>query len=236
MLLRIVTSGAVVNFLLVAVGGLFGCLLKKGIPERIRTTLMHGMALCVMFIGISGLFEDNINTLNIILSCASGAVIGELINFDRLVQRLSDALEGLFNRKKASGGQVKISEGFSTATLVFCVGAMTVIGSINSGISGDNATLYSKALIDCITAAVFASTLGFGVALSAVSVLVIEGGLTLFASAVAPVLTTNIIAHMSVVGSILIIALALNMLKLTSIKIMNLIPAVFMPLILCLVI
>lgn len=229
--LNILKSGAVVNFFLVIVGGCVGMLLRKGIPERVRDTLMKGMAFCVMYIGISGLFEDNINPLIVVISTGIGAVLGELIDIDRLVNRLGQKIENRFSR-----GETGIAEGFVSATLLFCVGAMTVVGSIDSGISGDNTTLYSKSVIDCISGAVMASAMGAGVPIAAIPVLVIEGGLTLLASFVEPLLTDRIIAHMSVIGSMLIIAIAFNMLDLgkTRIKVMNLLPAVFLPMLFCL--
>lgn len=227
---RILTSGAVVNFVLVIIGALVGLLLKRGIPQRVRDTLMKGMSLCVLFIGVKGLFEDNINILIVIISTAVGAVIGELADFDRMINRLGDTIEKKFSRS----GESKIAEGFVTTTLLFCVGAMTVVGSIDSGISGDNMTLYSKSVIDGISAAVFASALGAGVLISAVSVLFIEGGLTLLAFALEPILSDRLVAHMSVIGSLLIVAISLNLMGLTKIKVMNLLPAVFIPVILCL--
>lgn len=230
-LLRIFTSGAVVNFLLVIVGAAVGMLLKKGIPDRLRDTLTKGVALCVLYIGVTGFFEDNINVLIVVISCALGAIIGELCDLDKLVNKLGDSIQHKFSKDKDS----HIAEGFVSATLLFCVGAMTVVGSIDSGISGDNVTLYSKSLIDAVSAAVLASTLGVGVMFSAAAVLVIEGGLTLLATVVEPVLTTEIVSHMSVIGSLLIAAIALNMLGITKIKVMNLIPAIFIAIPLCLV-
>lgn len=226
---RVLASGAVVNFFIVILGSLIGLLFKKGIPERVKNTLMNGMALCVIYIGITGLFEKGANVIVIIISFALGAVIGELIDFDRLVNRLGERIE-----KKLCKGQANIAEGFVTATLLFCVGAMTVVGSIESGINGDNATLYSKSVIDCVSAAALTSGLGIGVMLACVPVLVIEGGLTLLAHFVSPVLTAEAVAQMSVIGSALIIALGLNMLGLTRIKVMNYLPSIFLPLILCL--
>lgn len=227
--IRIITSGAVVNFFLVILGCILGLLLKKGIPERVRTTLMNGMALCVMYIGITGLLEKGANIIIIILSFALGAIIGELLDLDRLVNNLGVSIEKKFS-KNSSG---KIAEGFVTATLLFCVGAMTVVGSIDSGISGDNSTLYSKSVIDCIAGMTLTATLGWGVGLACIPVLVIEGGLTLLAVVVAPILTTEIITQMSVIGSALIVALSLNMLGLTKIKVMNYLPCIFLPLLLC---
>ena len=228
---NILKSGAVVNFFLVILGGGFGMLLRSGIPEKIRDTLMKGMAFCVMYIGISGLFEDNINPLIVVISTGIGAVLGEVIDIDRWVNRLGQKIEDRFSR-----GSSGIAEGFVSATLLFCVGAMTVVGSIDSGISGDNTTLYSKSVIDCIAGAVLASAMGVGVPLAAIPVLIIEGGLTVLASFVEPILTDRIIAHMSVIGSMLIIAIAFNMLDLgkTRVKVMNLLPSVFLPMLFCL--
>ena len=225
----VITGGAVVNFFTVIAGTLIGMLFKKGIPERVKATLMNGMALCVLYIGITGLFEDGTNILIIIASFAIGAVVGELADFDGIVNRLGTGLE-----KSLGKGDTKIADGFVTATLLFCVGAMTVVGSIDSGISGDNSTLYSKSIIDGVSSVALTSSLGIGVMLSAIPVLVIEGGLTLLASVVSPILTEAAVAHMSVIGSMLLIAIALNMLGLTKIKVMNYLPSVFLPLIFCL--
>lgn len=230
MLERILTSGALVNFILVIIGGSIGMLVKSGIPERIRDALMKGMALCVLYIGVTGLFEDEINPIIIVLSLGLGAAMGELFDLDKQINRLA----GFIERKLSGGGaNGTIAEGFVSATLLFCIGAMTVVGSIDSGISGDNTTLYSKSLIDCIAASVLASSLGLGVVLSAFPVLFIEGLLTLLAAVVAPVLNARTVAHMSVIGSLLIIAISFNMLKITKIKVMNILPAVFIPLALC---
>lgn len=226
------TSGAFVNFILVIIGSSIGMLLRRGIPEKVQKTLVSAVALCVLYIGITGLFEENINVLIVIISMALGAIVGQLIDLDRLVNLLAQKIEAKV--KKDNGKSGKIAEGFVSATLLFCVGAMTVVGSIDSGVSGDNTTLYSKSVIDCISSAVLASSLGFGVMLSSLGVIAIEGGLTLLAHVVQPILTTEVVAHISVIGSLLIIAIALNMLEITKIKVMNIIPAVFLPILLCL--
>jgi uncharacterized membrane protein YqgA involved in biofilm formation len=160
------------------------------------------------------------------MSMAFGAIIGELLDLDRLVNKIGQKLEN-----KLGNSDTKIAQGFVTATLLFCVGAMTVVGSIESGISGDNSTLYSKAVIDGVSAIALASTFGIGVMLSAFSVLIIQGGITLLAVFIAPVLNEIALVQMSVIGSLLIIALGLNMLGITKIKVMNLLPAIFLPLI-----
>lgn len=227
---RVLLSGAVVNFVLVIIGSLLGLMFKKGIPERVRTTLMSGMALCVIYIGVTGLFEKNTNIIIIILSVAVGAVIGELVDLDRRINLLGERIETKFNK---NGGNTKIADGFVTATLLFCVGAMSIVGSIDSGISGDNSTLYSKSVIDCVSAMAFTSSLGIGVMLSAFPVIILEGSVALLANVIFPVLTDEGIANMSVIGSLLIIALALNMLGLTKIKVMNYLPSMLLPLIVC---
>lgn len=225
---RVLSSGAVVNFIIVIMGCLVGLLFKKGIPARLKTALMTGMALCVLYIGVTGLFETGANIIIIIISMGLGALLGELADLDRLVNNLGKKLENRLGK-----GETKIAEGFVTATLLFCVGAMTVVGSINSGLEGDNSTLYSKSIIDGVAAMALTSSLGIGVIFSALSVLVIEGSITLLAAFVAPILTDYSVAQMSVIGSLLIIALATNMLGLTKIKVMNYLPSIFLPLIIC---
>lgn len=223
---KIISSGAVVNFFLVILGAIIGLIAKKGIPKRVKTTLMHGMALCVIYIGITGLFEEQANIIVIIISFALGSFLGELANFDKIINDFGEKLE-----KKFSNGETKIAQGFVTATLLFCVGAMTVVGSIESGINGDNATLYSKGIIDCVAGAALTSSLGIGVLFACVPVLLIEGGLTLLATAVSPILTSIAVAQMSVIGSCLIIALGFNMLGITKIKVMNYLPSIFLPIV-----
>lgn len=227
---KILSSGAVVNFFLVIIGSLLGLLFKKGIPERIQQTIMTGMAFCVLYIGITGLFEKGANILVMIGCFAVGSIIGELLDLDKRVNNLGAFIEKKVQKK---GNDAKIAEGFVAATLLFCVGAMTIVGSIDSGINGDNTTLYSKSVIDCVAAVALTSSMGIGVIFAALSTLVIEGGLTLLAGVISPILNDYIIAQMSVIGSLLIIALALNMLKITKIKVMNFVPAILLPLLLC---
>ena len=229
---KIVSSGAVVNFFLVVLGSLLGLLFKKGLPQKIQQTLMTGMALCVLYIGITGLFEKDANILVMIVCFALGALIGELINLDLRVNQLGKWVEKKVTKNKQN---VSIAEGFVSATLLFCVGAMTIVGSIESGISGDNSTLYSKSVIDCVAAMALTSGMGIGVIFASLSTLVIEGTLTLLAGIISPILTDYIVAQMSVIGSLLIIALALNMLGITKIKVMNFVPAILLPILICLI-
>ncbi len=226
----VLLSGAVVNFFLVILGTVLGLLFKKGLPQKIQNVLMTGMAFCVFYIGVTGIFDQKANILVIIGCMAVGAVIGELIDLDKLVNKIGQGIENKFNK---NGNNVSIAKGFVSATLLFCVGAMTIVGSIDSGINGDNATLYSKSVIDCVAAMALTSSMGVGVIFASLSVLIIEGGLSILATVVSPILTEYIILQMSVIGSLLIVALSLNMLGITKIKVMNFVPAILLPIVLC---
>ena len=221
--------GTVVNFFAVLAGGAIGLLLKKGIPERISRTLMDGVALVVLYIGIKGVMEGS-KILVIILSVFLGGAIGSVIDIDKGMNRLGD-----FAQRKISGrGEgSKFAEGFVSASLLFCIGAMAVVGSLQSGLSGNHEILFAKALIDGVTAVILASTLGAGVLLSAVPVLVYQGLITCLAQVLSPVLATDVVQEMNCVGSLLIIGISLNMLKLTKLKLANFLPAIFLPIALC---
>lgn len=221
--------GTIVNSLAIFAGSLAGYLIlqlfKKGIPERINNTIMMGMALCVLLIGISGALEYK-HILLVIISIAIGGIIGELIDIDKQLQSLGDNLE-----KRLNGRGGKVSQGFVTASLLFCVGAMAVMGSLESGLKGNHEILFAKSVIDGITAAVFTTTLGIGVALSAATVFLYQGAITIGAIYVKDILTAVVVSDMSSIGGLLIIGIALNMMGVTKIKVANLLPAVFLPII-----
>ncbi len=223
-----VLLGSLVNSVAIVVGGGVGLALKKGLSERLGTAVMNALALCVLYIGISGTLKGE-NILITILSMVFGTLIGEGFELDKKINQLGDTIE---SKVSSPGEGVSVSEGFVTASLLVCVGAMAIVGSLQSGLTGNHDTLFAKALIDGIAAIIMASSLGIGVLLSGGLVLVYEGGITLFANFLAPVLTTNVINEMTCVGSLLIIGLSLNMLKVTELKIMNYAPAVFIPIIL----
>ncbi|MCI8373910.1 MAG: DUF554 domain-containing protein [Lachnospiraceae bacterium] len=222
-------TGAVVNALAVFVGSAVGLLLKKGLPERMGDSVMKALSLCVIYIGISGAFEGE-NVLITIISMAVGTVIGELLNLNARIEGLGQLLQ---NRFQSKDSQVSVAEGFVTSSLLFCTGAMTIVGSLQSGLSLDHSTLFAKSLIDGIAAVVLASSLGFGVLFAGVLCLVYEGGLAVCAQFIAPFLTTSVINEMTCVGSLLIMGVAINMLFKNKICVMNSIPAVFLPILLC---
>lgn len=222
-------TGTIVNSLGILGGCIVGLLLGKLIPEHLADAVTKGVALCVFYIGVSGMLADE-NTLVMIVSMVLGTIVGEGFRLDDRLGALGDAIEKRF---AAHGVRGRVSEGFVTASLLFCVGAMAIVGSLESGLSGNHATLYAKSILDTVSAAVYASTMGFGVALSAIPVFLYQGAITLCASLLSPVLTDVVIAEMKAVGSLLIVALSFNMLGLTRIKVMNSVPAVFFPILLC---
>jgi len=221
-----VLTGALVNGGAIVVGGIAGLLLKKGLPEKMKISLLQGLGLCVLYIGISGSLKGE-NAMTDVLAVVSGVIIGELLDFDEKLQRVGQ----WFQTKVSKGKNDLFAEGFVTATLVVCVGAMAIVGSLQSGMNDNHEILFAKAVIDGVFTLVLASTMGVGVCLSAIAVTIYEGSLTLFANALAGVLTAAVIGDMTSAGSLLIIAIGTNMLKITDIRVANFILVPFMPMI-----
>ena len=220
-----VLLGSLVNSAAIILGGSIGLALKKGLSDRIASAVMNALALCVLYIGVSGMLKGE-NILITILSMVFGTLVGEWIDLDKKINQLGDEIE---SRVSSENKEHSVSNGFVTASLLFCVGAMAIVGALQSGLTGNHDTLFAKSLIDGIAAIVMASSLGIGVLLSAGLILVYEGGITLFANVLAPLLTDSVINEMTCVGSLLIVDLALNVLKLQNLTIMNYAPAVFFP-------
>ncbi|MDD2955525.1 MAG: DUF554 domain-containing protein [Oscillospiraceae bacterium] len=223
--------GTAVNCLTIAVGSLIGLLFNKGIPQRVGDQLMKALGLCTLLIGIQGALKGE-NALIMILSMALGVLLGELIDLDRHFNRLLQRVEARFSPK--AGGKHSLAEGFTSSSLLFCIGSMTLVGAINAGVSGDQTMLYTKAMLDLCSSLVFASTLGIGVLFSVAFVAVYQGGLTLLAHFAAPLLQAFAINEMTCVGSLLIIGTGLNLLGITKLKLLNFLPAMFLPLLFCL--
>lgn len=231
-----VLGGSLVGLLLKWLAGHFGSRLPAGsaaLGTRLQDIIMEGVALCVLYIGISGSLKGQ-NTLIAILSIVIGAIIGEALDLDAKMRALGDWVQAKTSRLiKSSGSVPSVADGFVTASLLFCVGAMAIVGALENGLTGNYDTLKAKSVLDGISSIVFASSLGIGVSFSAVAILLYQGAISLLASFLSPVLGDAVIAEMTCVGSLLIFALGLNMLKLTKIKVMNLVPAIFLPIILC---
>lgn len=223
--------GTLVNTATVIAGSVIGLFLGNILPERLRDTVMKGLGLCTLFIGITGMLGGE-NALITIISIAVGAIIGELCDLDGHLNRFAGRLEKKFQK---TGGKTSLAEGFVTASLVFCVGAMTIVGALNDGLTGDHTMLFTKATLDFVSSMIFASSLGIGVLMAAAAVFVIEGGIACLASLVAPILQqhASTIPEMTVVGSVLIMGLGLNLIGVTKLKVMNYVPAIFLPILLC---
>lgn len=223
-------TGVLVNTGTILIGSAVGLLFKKGIPERVTTAVMIGLGLCTLYIGIDGALADE-NVLIVIASMVLGAIVGTLLDIDGAINRLGKWIEGKFQKKE--GGRVSVAEGFVTASLLFCVGAMTINGSLNAGISGDNSLLFTKAMLDLFSSAMLTASLGFGVMVSAVFVLVFQGALVLLAGVLAPVLTPFAIAEMTSAGSLIIIAIATNLMGITKIRVADYLPAIVFAPVIC---
>ena len=217
--------GTFVNMIAVILGGSIGMFLGSRFPKKLSDSLMKALGLCTLLIGISGLSKGE-NQLITIISMAIGTIIGELLDLDGKLTALGNYVEKRF---KKDGENVTIAEGFVNASLLFCVGAMTIVGSLQSGLVGDNSMIYTKSLLDFTAAIIFASTLGVGVLLSAFPILIYQGGIVLLAHFLAPFLTDAVIGDMTCAGSLIIIGLSFNMIGITKLKVMNMVPAIFLP-------
>jgi uncharacterized membrane protein YqgA involved in biofilm formation len=218
----LVLWGSFVNVMAIVVGALAGRAVR--LPDRVRQTIMHALALAVMMIGIPMGLESS-EVLIPIASLALGSVVGELLNIEAAIARLGERLRKL-STKKEDVGASDFTQGFLLATLTYCVGAMAVVGSLNSGLMGDHQVLYAKSLIDGVTAIFFSASLGIGVAFSAIPVLLYQGGIALMATFIAPYLSQSVVAELTATGGVLIIGISLNMLGLTKLRLGNMLPAI----------
>lgn len=216
--------GSIVNAVAIIAGALLGSVIR--LSERVGQTILQALALAVLIIGISmGLQSGNI--LIPIAALAIGSIVGEQLDLEGKIEHFGETM------RRATPGRIRLgsshtdfTQGFLSATLVYCVGAMAVVGSLNSGLSGDHQVLYAKALLDGTTAILFTASLGLGVAFSAVPVLVYQGTIALLAKTVAPLLSGVVIQELTATGGMLILGIGLNMLGLTKLRLGNMLPAV----------
>ena len=224
--------GTIINVITVLVGGVLGTLMGARLPERVRETIMHGLGLLTLVIGVQLSFETD-NILIVLGSLLLGGIAGELLRIESRIDQLGRWLE----RKTARGGGPPVSDpphsgasrfsrAFLTASLVFCVGPMTILGSIQDGLTGDYTLLAVKSTLDGFAALAFASTMGPGVTFAALTVLVYQGALTLGAGWASAVLTDPMIAEMTATGGVLMLALGLGLLEIKRIRAGNLLPAI----------
>lgn len=214
--------GVFVNVATIILGSSIGLLLKKGIPERISKAVMTAIGLCTVYIGIDGALEGN-NTIVLIISMVLGTIIGTAIDIDGKLNKLASFVE---RKMKKDNDKSTVAQGFITGSLLFCVGAMSIVGSLNSGLSGDHTVTYTKSILDLISSCMLASTLGIGVMFAAAFVLVYQGGLVLLAELLQGVLTdTALTSELTCAGSVMIIALGLNITGISKFKVANFLPA-----------
>lgn len=215
--------GTIVNVITVVVGTAIGCVLKHAIPEKIQKIIMQSVGLGVVSIGVASAIQTE-NFVLFVISLALGAAIGKTIGIENGLENIGDKLQ-----KRFSGSGNTVAEGFVTATLIYCVGAMTILGSIQSGLTGNHELLFTKAILDGIVSIVLASTLGFGVGLSAIIILLFQGSLTLGASLVAPFMTDIVMQELSAVGGAMIIGIGINLLDIKKIHVGDMLPAIIIP-------
>lgn len=213
--------GTIVNAAAILVGALLGVFLRKGIPQRYKDVIMQGVGLAVALIGAKMALQTQ-NELLVIISLVLGGLLGEAIDLDKLLQKLGSKLSDLV--KTSEHGFVK---GFVSSSLVYCVGAMAIMGSLQSGLTGEHKILFAKATLDGISSIIFASSMGIGVAFSSLAVFVYQGAITLLAGSVKPLMTESVLMEMTATGGLLIIAIASNILEIKEFKVANLLPALF---------
>lgn len=213
-------TGTLINCVSIIVGALLGTHIIKRIPEAIRTSVIHALALCVVLIGLKTAWDVR-DFLLLIISLALGAIAGEALDLDARLNAFAQRLEHKFGSSKGT-----FARGFVTASLVYCVGAMAIMGALENGLTGKYDTLLAKSALDGISSVVFASAFGIGVAFSALPVLIYQGGISLLAASAQPFLSEAVVAQMSASGGLLISAIGLNMLGVTQIKVANLLPAI----------
>ncbi|MDR0410573.1 MAG: DUF554 domain-containing protein [Treponema sp.] len=227
--------GPIVNALTVVVCSLLGCFMVRGIPPRFEEIIKKSLGLVIVYIGVRGAMENQ-RVLLLIMSMVIGAVVGESIDIDGLMNRLGRWTENrLFLKNKTRTqrrnreNEERFVKGFASASILFCSGSMTIVGSMQSGLQGVHETLFAKSILDGTISLVFGASMGIGVAFSAVTVFVCEGGIALAAGAIKGLLTQEVVTEMSAVGSLIIAAIGFNFFEIKEIRVANLTPAIFVP-------
>ncbi|NLI92885.1 MAG: DUF554 domain-containing protein [Peptococcaceae bacterium] len=214
--------GTIVNFIAIGVGGLAGLFFGKAFPEKLKTTVIQGIGLTVIIIGLQMAIKTT-NVLIIIASLVLGGLIGESIDIEARLNDFGKYLE----KKLSSNGEGQFTKGFVTTSLIYCVGAMAIVGSLEDGLNGNHSILYAKSALDGITAIVFSSSMGVGVIFSAIPVFLYQGSISLFAGMLQGILSEPVVLEMSAVGGLLIFGIGINMLGIKEIKVGNLLPGIF---------
>jgi len=221
-----ILNGVLANSAAVGLGSLLGVFFKNRFNKKIIDTVMNGMGLCVLYVGISGSLKGK-NILVVIAAIAIGGIIGEIIDIDDKLRKLGLTIEAKFSSGKDK--KESLVDGFLNSTMVVCVGAMAIVGSLQSGLIGDHEVLYAKAFIDLFVVLAMSATMGIGVFFSAFMILFYEGAIVLFAGTISPFLSAVVVDEITCAGSLVIMAIGLNILGITKIKVANLSLAPFIP-------
>lgn len=217
--------GTVVNVFVIIIGSLLGYFMRNGIKDEYKTTIIDGLGLSVIIMGVTSAIKTD-NFLLVISSVVIGSLIGEIIGIEKGLDKIGLKLQERFGKENSN-----FSTGFITATLVFCIGAMSIVGALEAGLTGSYKTLYAKSVLDGVSSVIFASSLGLGVVFSAIPVLLYQGGITLLSTHMGSLFTPEIINEISAVGGILIVAIAFNLMNIKKIKVSNMLPALLIPLV-----
>lgn len=227
--------GTIVNAAAVVLGSLIGLMIRRGLPEKVEQTAMKLLGLSVLIIGLNGIVSAMITaqsdgklvssgSLLLIASIVVGGVLGECWNLDGKLLRGGQWIEQKF-------GQEGFAKGFVNASLVFCIGAMAIVGSLTDGLSGDSSILYIKSMLDFICSIILGSTLGFGVLFAFLPILLYQGALTLFAGVLSPLISDALLGSICMVGYTIVLCIGINFLELTVIRTANLLPALLVPIV-----
>jgi uncharacterized membrane protein YqgA involved in biofilm formation len=215
----------------VLAGSLIGILFRNRLKESLRNAVMKALGLCTVLIGVSSAVATK-DLLCVIVCMVLGTVLGELMRIDDGIEHAGDAIKAKLLRGKAGGGAMEsFTEGFVSACILFCIGSMTIMGSLEAGIRHNYSIIYAKSMLDFVSSMAFGAAMGFGVTCSAAFVLVFQGALTLLAGVLGSLLSDAAVTEMSAVGGVILIGMALNMLECSRerIKVANMLPAIFLP-------
>ncbi len=217
-----------VNMATVLVGSMLGILFRNRLKETLQDALMRALGLCTVVIGISSAIATK-ELLCVILCMVIGTALGELLRIDDGIEHAGDYIKSKLPKGKLGGS--RFTEGFVSACILFCIGSMTIVGSLEAGINHDYSIIFAKSTMDFVSSMAFAAAMGFGVTCSVLFILVFQGGLTLLAGLVGPALSSAVVTEMSAVGGVILIGMALNMLGAVQqrIKVANMLPAIFLP-------
>jgi len=222
--------GTIVNTIAIVIGSVIGIIIKGSFKEKYQIILTQSVGMAVLFIGLSGtlsrFIKEDANSILFIVSLVIGGLIGEFFDIEGKLNSLGDLLQSKFG-----GNENSISKGFVSGSLLFCVGTMAILGSIESSLHGVHTILFAKSILDGVSSIVFASTMGIGVLFSAVSVFVYQGSITVLAKFIQPYFTSDMMREISIIGGILITGLGLDLLGIKKIKVGNMLPAIIIPVI-----